>query len=91
MGDGWYFSTTDAIPEPAEVDIDMEEAVDLEERQEADLLAPKRRRLHGKQAVSTMCFEGEADCIVEEGPSAGGLLKQMHGNLTMGSGGDGNP
>ena len=34
-GDGMYFSTTDAIPEPTEVEMEMEEAVELEERQEA--------------------------------------------------------
>ena len=75
--DGRYFSTTDAIPEPAEVEIDVEEAVELEERQEADLLAPRRRRLRGKQAVSTLRVEGE-----NGGSGDGGSLEQLHGNLT---------
>ena len=49
----------DAMPEPEEVNVEVENVV--EERQEADLFAPKRRRLNGKQAVSTMRVEGEVD------------------------------
>ena len=58
--DGRFFSTTNAIPEPEEINMEVEEAlnreqeaVNLEMRQEVDLLAPKRR-LNGKQKLSTM-------------------------------------
>ena len=64
--DGRFFSTTDAIPEPEEINMEVEEAlsreqgaVNLEVRPEVDLLAPKRRRLNGKQKLSTMRVEGE--------------------------------
>ena len=88
-GDGRYFSTTHAIPEFAEVEINIEEAVELEERQEADLLAPRRRRLRGKQAVSTCA---STDGTEDEGLRDGGFLEQLHGEPHyVGGGGDGDP
>ena len=75
--DGRFFSTTDVIPEPEVVEVDMEQAeVNLEVRQEVDLLAPKRRRLNGKQQLSTMRVEGEVvDRLMEE------KMLEYHSNI----------
>ena len=62
--------------------------MNLEEKQEADHLATKRKRLRGKQAVSTMRVEGETAGVagdfleIDEDAVTCAFLEQLHGNIT---------